>query len=84
MRKSSGAISLTLIGSSLILSACVGCTETSDSTNRDTRRHTSGSPGYHRSWWGGSRPYTGGSSIGKGSPVSHGGFGGAGHAAGGS
>ena len=87
MRKSTGAISLTLIGSSLILSACIGCADSYDGTNRDTRRHGSGSPsGYHRTWWGGSRPYVGGSgtSIGKGSSVSRGGFGGAGHAAGGS
>jgi len=84
MRKSTGAISLTLIGSSLILSACVGCSESYDGTNRDTRRHSSGSSSYHRSWWGGSHPYSGGSSVGKGSSVSRGGFGGSGHAAGGS
>jgi hypothetical protein len=86
MRKSTGAISLTLIGSSLILSACVGCADPYDGTNRDTRRHGSGSgsSGYHRSWWGGSRPYSGSSTVGKGSSVSRGGFGGAGHAAGGS
>jgi hypothetical protein len=89
MRKSTGAISLTLIGSSLILSACVGCSDSSDGTNRGTHRHTSGSSGYHRSWWGGSwwggsHSYSGGSSVGKGSSVSRGGFGGSGHAAGGS
>ena len=84
MRKSTGAISLTLIGSSLILSACVGCSDSTDGTNRGTHRHTSGSSGYHRSWWGGSRPYSGVSTVGKGSSVSRGGFGGSGHAAGGS
>ncbi|HLW68975.1 MAG TPA: hypothetical protein VKS79_26930 [Gemmataceae bacterium] len=86
MRKSTGAISLTLIGSSLILSACVGCSDSYDGTNRGTARRSSGygSSGYHRSWWGGSRPYSGSSTVGKGSSVSRGGFGSAGHSAGGS
>jgi hypothetical protein len=91
MRKSSRAISLALIGSALSLAGCTGRgPETEGGTAPDTRQAGSGSHGvyHHGGWWYWGRPGSSGSPSpspgGQGAGVSRGGFGGAGHAAGGS
>jgi hypothetical protein len=93
MRKSTAAIVLTLIGSGLIVSVWPGCDSQSDNDTAPTPAsgsshwHHGGGGGYYyggRSWF--SSPSAGGRSAPgrSASAVSRGGFGGAGHAAGGS
>jgi hypothetical protein len=93
MRRSTCAISLVLIGSGLILSGCMGCISQPQGTSPRDTRPSSGAPrgysgGSHGVYYGGGNrmPVGGGvgSGTGESAAVGRGGFGGAGHAAGGS
>jgi uncharacterized membrane protein len=98
MRKSTRAISLTLVGSALILAGC-SRTPPPDDTARDTSRSTApgGAGGYSGGHYHGGHYYGGrvggpvvigggrpGARPAQGGAVVRGGFGAAGHAAGGS